>query len=103
MGARQAVFEEFLGHKYAHHCSAEQVRTAITEAIKLLGAHGEQDSERYFALLSRFNDNHSRILYQGRSGEPFLEFCQHKLFKEITYDKSSVQAWAQGLGLELTL
>ncbi|WP_105199945.1 MULTISPECIES: hypothetical protein [unclassified Pseudoalteromonas] len=99
MGARQAVFEEFLGHKYAHHCSAEQVRTAITDAIKLSGAHGEQ----YFALLSRFNDNHNRILYQGRSAEPFLEFCQHKLFKEITYDKTSVRAWAQGRGLELSL
>ncbi|MBS3797152.1 hypothetical protein [Pseudoalteromonas sp. BDTF-M6] len=103
MGARQAVFEEFLGHKYAHHCSAEQVRLAIAEAIKQADTEGQSLGEQYFALLSRFNDNHSRILYQGRSAEPLLEFCEHKLFKEITYDKVSVRAWAQGRGLELTL
>ncbi|WP_105253332.1 hypothetical protein [Pseudoalteromonas sp. T1lg75] len=103
MGARQAVFEEFLGHKYAHHCSAEQVRLAITEAIKQAETEGQSLGEQYFALLSRFNDNHSRILYHGRSAEPLLEFCEHKLFKEITYDKASLQVWAHSKGLDLVV
>ena len=97
MGARQAVFEEFLNHKYAHHCSAEQVRLAVAQAIK----QHQDKRDQYFELLSRFNDNHSLIVYHHRSAEPHLSYCQHKLFKEVTYDRASIQAWAQSKGLEL--
>ncbi|WP_462156994.1 hypothetical protein [Pseudoalteromonas sp. GB56] len=99
MGARQAVFEEFLSHKYADHCSAEQVRVAIAEAIKKY----QENTDAYFELLSRFNDNHSRILYHNRSAEPGLSYCQHKLFKEVTYEKQSVMDWAKSRGIALTI
>ncbi|MFY8274429.1 hypothetical protein AAEU32_09910 [Pseudoalteromonas sp. SSDWG2] len=99
MGARQSVFEEFLNNRFADHCSAEQVRLAIAEAIK----HAQNKTEQYFELLSKFNDNHSRVLYHNPSSEPELVFYHHKLFKEVTYEKASVHAWAKKWGVELTL
>ncbi|GAP76901.1 hypothetical protein FIU82_14325 [Pseudoalteromonas sp. THAF3] len=95
MGARQAVFEELLSSKFADHCSAEQVRTSLTRAIK---ANSPQ-RELLFTLLSRFNDNHNRILYQGHSGEAELTYCHHKLFKEVTYHKDSINKWLANHGV----
>lgn len=89
MGVRTALRKELMGLQDSSLLAADDVRALLTKAIKAK----PEKSEQGFALISRFNDNHSQLAYGEKSKEELLEYQVHRLFKDILYTRRSVDKW----------
>ena len=70
MGVRSALRKELMGLQDSSLLAADDVRALLTKAIKAQ----PDKSEQGFALISRFNDNHSQLAYGEESKEKLLEY-----------------------------
>lgn len=85
MGVRSATKKELMGLGNTNLLTADDVRAHLGQKIK-------EDAERGFAVISKFNDLHSK-LQSGDGKIGLLEFERHRLFKEVLYKRESVDAW----------
>ncbi len=97
MGIRQSLKKELMGIDASVVMTADDIRDSLATAIK----HDPTFSKANFALMSRFNENHS-LLGAGLPGkETVLVFERHRLFKEVLYNRISVINWVTELGGKL--
>ena len=89
MGVRSALRKELMGLQDSSLLAADDVRALLTKAIKAK----PEKSEQGFALISRFNDNHSQLVFGESNKEKLLEYQTHRLFKEILYTRKSFDKW----------
>jgi hypothetical protein len=89
MGVRSVLKKELMGLDDTSLLAADDVRALLTQTMKAQ----PDKSEQGFALISRFNDNHSQLAYGEESKEELLEYQVHRLFKDILYTRRSVDKW----------
>tara|TARA_Y100001956_G_C3946933_1_gene110963 strand:+ start:81 stop:407 length:327 start_codon:yes stop_codon:yes gene_type:complete len=89
MGVRTALRKELMGLQDSSLLAADDVRALLTQTIK----SQPEKSEQGFALISRFNDNHSQLSSGETNKEKLLQHQTHRLFKDILYTRQSVNSW----------
>ncbi len=91
MGVRSALRKELMGLQDSSLLAADDVRALLTQTIK----SQPEKSEQGFALISRFNDNHSQLSSGETNKEKLLKHQTHRLFKDILYTRQSVNSWLE--------
>lgn len=89
MTTRGALKQELLNRVCDNSLTAEQVR----EILMLWIEKQKVASDILIHLITRFNRNHHKLLYQHKPSEPALTAQKHRLFNELIYSKASVGEW----------
>ncbi len=89
MGVRAALRKQLMGLDDSSLLVADDVRALLTHAVKTQ----QEKSAQGFALISRFNDNHTRLISGELNKEALLEYQTHRLFKDVLYSRQSVKLW----------
>ena len=93
MGIRLSLKKELMGNAQGL-TTAEDVRQALSLAMKM----DPTQSQINFELMTRFNDNHAKLLYQQSPCEPQLQAQKHRLFNELMYNTDQVNQWIEDNG-----
>ena len=93
MGIRLSLKKELMGNAQGL-TTAEDVRHVLSLAMKM----DPSKSQVNFELMTRFNDNHAKLLYQQSPCEPKLQAEKHRLFNELMYKTDQVNQWIEQNG-----
>ena len=93
MGIRLSLKKELMGNAQGL-TTAEDVRQVLSLAMKM----DPSKSQVNFELMTRFNDNHAKLLYQQSPCEPKLQAEKQRLFNELMYKTDQVNQWIEQNG-----
>ncbi len=86
MGIRLAMKKELMGLDNSDMLTADDVRKHLAQQV-------QEDTERGFSVISKFNDTHSQLVSVLKTKQSELVFERHRLFNEVLYNRQSVDAW----------
>ncbi|MBQ4834403.1 hypothetical protein J8L70_14210 [Pseudoalteromonas sp. MMG010] len=87
MGVRLALKKDLMGLDNSGLLTADDVRSHLKSKV------GVHTCEQSFSIISKFNDSHCQIVCGEFNKKTPLKYQRHRLFKEILYTRSSVDAW----------
>lgn len=89
MGIRLSLKKELMASSAANLLTADEVRQGFTKAMREQPAMSCVN----FELMSRFNENHTQLLYNPKPRIAELSAQKHRLFNELLYDKNELASW----------
>lgn len=89
MGIRLSLKKELMASSAANLLTADEIRQGFTKALR----EQPEMSRTNFGLMSRFNENHTQLLYNPRRHALELSAQKHRLFNELLYDKNELISW----------